>query len=111
MKKNQGHSQTEMFAHIKACKDSHQPQKAYCKNNNIAYSTFQYWSKKYRRENSKNEITDNSSGFIPVKVQPEPENAAQIRASEQLHFLLPNGVQVMCSDSISPEVLKNLLNP
>ncbi len=99
-----------MFAHINACKESNQRQNYYCKHQGIAYSTFQYWAKKYRKENSKNEVTANGAGFIPVKVR-EPAPIDKMHLPGQLHFLLPNGVQVMCSETISAEVLKTLLNP
>jgi len=111
MRKIQRHTQAEMFAHVEACKDSNQPQKAYCKQHRVAYSTFQYWAKKYRKEFKANNSTDSSPGFIPVKVQPDPEILAQGPVGNQLHFLYPNGIQVMCSERVNPEVLKTLINP
>ena len=110
MRKNQRHTQAEMLSHFEACKDSNLPQVKYCKQNGIAYSTFQYWAKKYRKEFSKDEVSDNAPGFIPVKVHPDPE-PDQVSIHNQLHFLFPNGIQVMCPESVHPEVLKTLLNP
>lgn len=99
-----------MYAHVKACNNGNQPQKAYCKEQGIAYSTFQYWAKKYRKSSAEDELADYAPGFIPVKVHPdlEPE---KVRLSNQLHFLFPNGIQVMCPESVHPGVLKTLLNP
>jgi hypothetical protein len=73
MRKIQRHTQAKMFGHIEVCKESKQPQKVYCKQHSIAYSTFQYWAKKYCKEFKANTGTDSSPGFIPVKVQPGPE--------------------------------------
>jgi len=69
MKKYQRHTQTEMFGHLESCKQTGQAQKAYCRQNGLAYSTFQYWAKKYRKEFSGKEANDHSCGFIPVKVE------------------------------------------
>ena len=85
-----------MFVHIEAFKESNQRQKSYCKQQGIAYSTFQYWAKKYRKKNSKYEVTDNGAGLVLLKVQ-EPENMARMHIPGQLHFLLTNGLQVMRS--------------
>lgn len=112
MRKIQRHTQAEMFAHVLACQDSNQPQKVYCKQHGLAYSTFQYWAKKYRKEFKANNGTDSSSGFIPVKVQPYPEILTQGSVvGNTLHFLYPNGIQVMCPERVHPEVLKTLINP
>ncbi|MBN2697455.1 MAG: hypothetical protein JXR52_01410 [Bacteroidales bacterium] len=110
MRKTQRHTQAEMFAHVEACRDSNQPQKIYCKQYSIAYSTFQYWAKKYREASSEHEATEFTPGFIPVKVEPDPE-MNQVTIANQLHFLFPNGIQVMCPESVHPDVLKTLLNP
>ena len=111
MRKIPRHTQAEMFVHVEACKESNQPQQAYCKQQGIAYSTFQYWAKKYRKEFKANNGTDISPGFIPLKLQPYPEILAQGPVVNQLYFLYPNGIQVMCSERVNPEVLKTLINP
>jgi len=110
MRKIKKHTQAEMFTHVEACKKSNLSQKIYCKRHRIAYSTFQYWAKKFREEYSENEPSDDSPGFIPVKVQPNPVPAQEC-ITNQLHFLFPNGIQVVCPESVRPEVIKTLLNP
>jgi len=97
-----------MYSHVETCKSSRQPQKIYCKQKGIAYSTFQYWAKKYREEFSENDNSGDTPGFISVRVQPDPESD-QVHVPGQLHFLFPNGIQVMCPESVSPEVLRLLL--
>ena len=62
-----------MYAHIEACKNSCLPQKNYCEQESLAYSTFQYWVKKYREEFAKDEATAITPGFIPIEVHPDPE--------------------------------------
>ena len=110
MRKIKRHTPVEMYAHIEASKNISQPQKAYSKQQGLAYSTFQYWAKKYRKEFSEEGSSDITPGFIPVKVQPDPEKD-QVGLPNQLHFLFPNGIQVMCPESVQPEVLRTLLNP
>jgi len=110
MIKTQRHTQAEMFAQVEAWRKSNLPQKIYCTQQGLAYSTFQYWAKKYREEFSDQGAQEFTPGFIPVKVEPDPETN-QVRIPGQLHFLFPNGIQVMCPESVHPEVLKTLLNP
>ena len=99
-----------MYSHVEACRSSRQSQKFYCEQKGLALSTFQYWAKKYREEFSPSESIDETPGFIPVQVQPDPE-PDQVYVPGQLHFLFPNGIRVMCSESVDPQVLKTLLNP
>jgi len=111
MRKYKRYSQAEMFSHIDACKQNDQPQKAYCQQHGIAYSTYQYWAKKHRDKFAANKVINKPTGFIPVKVQPDPEVLSQSPGSSQLHFLYPNGIQVLCSETANVEVLKILINP
>ena len=99
-----------MFSHVDAFRSSKQSQRIYCNRHGIALSTFQYWAKKYREEFSENDNSGETPGFIQVRVQPDPE-VDQVRVPGQLHFLFPNGIQVMCPESVDTEVLKTLLNP
>ena len=110
MRKYQRHTQAEMFAHVEAWRKSNHPQKIYCTQQGVAYSTFQYWAKKYREEFSEKDDQEFTPGFIPIKVESDPETS-QVHIPGQLHFLFPNGIQVMCPESVHPEVLKTLLNP
>ena len=109
MRKIQRHSRYEMYSHVEACRSSKQSQKIYCKQKGLALSTFHYRAKKYREEFSAAESPDETPGFIPVQVQSDPE-PDQVLVSGRLHFLFPNDIQVMCPESVSPEVLRLLLN-
>ena len=99
-----------MYAHVEACKNSNLTHHAYCKANGIASSTLNYWVKKYKDEYSDKKSQEPAPGFIPVEVQPDPQRK-QVQNKGHLHFLFPNGIQVMCPESVQPEVLKTLLNP
>ncbi len=109
MKKMRRHTQAEMFTHVKAWRKSNQSKKIYCAKQRLAYSTFKYWEKKYREQFAEQDAQEFTPGFIPVKVKPDPE-MNQVRIPGQLHFLFPNGIQVMCPENVHPEVLKTLLN-
>jgi hypothetical protein len=109
MQKIQRRTRFEMYSHVETCRSSKQSQKNYCKQKGLALSTFQYWAKKYREEFSEAEALDETPGFIPLQVQPDLE-PDQVHAPGQLHFLFPNGIQVMCPESVNPEVLRMLLN-
>jgi len=110
MRKIQRHTKEEMYTHIEACRSSRQSQKIYCQQKGLALSTFQYWAKKYWEEFAKDAALAITPGFIPIEVHPDPEvDPAGI--SNQLHFLFPNGIQVMCPAGVQPEVLQTLLNP
>jgi len=111
MKKYRRYSQAEMFSHIEVCKEKNHSQRSYCLQHGIAYSTFQYWANKYREKFAANTVIDKPAGFIPIKVQPDPEVSVQAPGTSQLHFLYPNGIQVMCPEGVHPEVLKKLINP
>ena len=110
MTKTQKNTQAEMYVHVEAWKSSRQSQKIYCNQHGLTFTTFQYWARKHLKKYSKDESADTAPGFIPVRVHPDPGLTLK-SIPNQLHFLLPNGVQVMCSETIHPEVLKTLLNP
>lgn len=99
-----------MYAHIEACRNSGHSQRVYCEQAGLAITTFQYWAKKYRAEFSESEAADLTPGFIPIEVRSDPEEDHS-GISNQLHFLFPNGIRVMCSERVQPEVLRTLLNP
>jgi len=99
-----------MYSHVEAYRSIKQSQKIYCNQKGLALSTFQYWAKKYREEFSEAEVSDETPGFIPVQVKPDTE-PDPVHVPGQLHFLFPNGIQVMCPEGVDPQVLKTLLNP
>lgn len=89
MRKLQRHPQAEMFDHVKAWENSNQSQKAYCKAQGLACSTFRYWIEKYHKVLAKDNTLKDNQGFIPLKVQPGSQASSQAR-NNLLHFLMPN---------------------
>ena len=106
MKKSRRHTAKEMFAHYEAWQQGDAPQKQYCKEHGLAYSTFQAWGK--RLKESKSQVKPDS-GFIPVNIKSvsAPEEKETVN---QLCLLFPNGIQLQCPETVSPELLKNLIN-
>ena len=103
MKRNQKHTLESMAKHFGAYKQSNLSQEQYCKQNGLAYSTFQYWLKKLKGQDNP------QPGFISVKVRPE-SNLEIKSETNQLHFCFPNGVQMRCPDTINLNLLKQLIN-
>ena len=101
-----------MFAHIEASLQSNESNKRYCEQHGLVPATFYYWLKKYKEEQPEKYLADTSGGFIPINVEKDPAPEADQRSEpSQLHFLFPNGVQVKCPDTVTPQVLKTLINP
>jgi len=71
-------------------------------------ATILYYERKYLESHAKDEHTDNAPGFIPVQVQPEPEKKKE-SIPQQLYFIFPNGIQIICPESVHPAILKLLL--
>ena len=106
MKKSRRHTAKEMFAHYEAWQRGDVPQKQYCKEHGLAYSTFQAWGKKLKETNTQ---VRSEPGFIPVNIKSfsEPEEK---EPAGQLRLIFPNGIQMLCPETVSPELLKNLIN-
>lgn len=94
-----------MYAAILKWYESGLSQYRYCKQEQIAVSTFSYWLKKYKRE----QIPADSSrvpakSFIPVEVA-----RPVILPVWQLEIAYPNGVQVRCAAGTDVNTLKALI--
>ena len=90
-------------------KGSTQSQKLSCKYRDIDDATVLYHERKYLESLTMDEPTENVSGFIPVQVQPEPKKEKECIPRE-LQILFPNGIQIICPESVHPSILKLLLN-
>ncbi len=106
MKKSRRHTAKEMYAHYEAWQQGDIPQKQYCKGHGLAYSTFQVWGKRYKARKIK---VESKPGFIPVTIKSVSEPKAT-KPANQLCLLFPNGIRLLCPETISPELLKNLIN-
>ena len=109
MRKIRHYTQAEKLAYVEAFMKQNQSHKSYSKEHGIAESTFRYWVKKYEQEQTESEQESNP-GFIPIKIEPE-KGIGQVLVTGRLHFLYPNGIQVVCREGIDYDLLKTLLNP
>jgi hypothetical protein len=108
MSKTQTPAQSKQPSPSGSCKESKQSQKSFCKQRDMDDATILYWERKYLESRTNEEPTDNVPGFIPVQVQPEPEKEKE-SVPQQLHFIFPNGIQIICPESVHPAILKLLL--
>jgi hypothetical protein len=97
----------EMFTIIERFLQSGLPQKAFCKSEDIALSTFQWWLSQYRKQKSTNQpsLPIQSPAFITVKPQ-----ASRPAYSPTTILTYPNGVTLRLTGTIEPALLKELIN-
>ena len=106
MKKRKKHSKDQMYRLIKEWEKSGITQEEFLKSKNIARSTFAYWIKKYRAEQTNKSVND----FIPVKIG-SLENRPSPKATEnsKIELTYPNGIKLTCSSQIDFSKLKELI--
>lgn len=109
MKKNQKYTQEEMYLAIELWQESGLSQELFCKREKISISTFSYWLRKYRKE--KGSRAEDKQSFIPVEVMPSPNGSISQNSQPVGEILIsyPNGIQVSCPVSVTPEMLVNLI--
>ena len=93
------------FALIEKYLDSGLTQDKFCEQQHLAYSTFQFWLKKYRQENpnqaKKQQASDNR--FLPLTFSlPKTEPAPVV-------IEYPNGVILHINGVIEPQLLLQLI--
>lgn len=108
MRKIQTPTQSKQPSPLGSCKESKQSQKSTCKQRDVDDATILYYERKYLESRTKDELTDNDPEFIPVQVQPEPESKKE-SIPQQLQFIFPNGIQIICPESVHPAILTLLL--
>lgn len=77
--------------------------KAYCQQNSIPISTYQYWKRKYMESSV---LPAASSPFIPLQIQPETRVSPP--SSTGMIIQLPNGVQLEFASSDDKVALQTL---
>jgi hypothetical protein len=103
MRKNQKYSQEQMFGAIEKCQRDGLSPKEYCCSMNIPYPSFQYWLRKYQKEQIKQNPKP-TEGFLPVRIEDAP-----ITGSNQLIIHYPNGIQVRCPLNTPVHLLQSLI--
>ena len=106
MKKRKKHSKDQMYRLIKEWEKIGITKEEFLKSKNIARSTFAYWIKKYRAEQTNKSAND----FIPVKIG-SLENRPSPKATEnsKIELTYPNGIKLTCSSKIDFSKLKELI--
>ena len=91
--------QQAMFAMIETWKVSGQNQHVFCQSQDIAYSGFHYWYKKYREQHQEEGL----SSFVPIRVK----NMAT--GSVVTELILPDGRRLSFYQSVDASYLRALL--
>ena len=108
MKKNQKHTQEEMYLAIELWNESGLSQQKYCRQNDIVYNTFKYWVKKYNGER-KPPMPTQVKTFLPVQVNTPPETHHCGGTNHEITIRYPNGIEVKCPADIHSAQLRTLL--
>ena len=88
-----------MFLVIESWKRSGQRQQDFCKAENLAYSVFHYWHKKYRED----QTASSSPAFVPVRI------AGVQSGSPVTELIFPDGRRVNFYQSVEASFLRSLL--
>jgi hypothetical protein len=86
--------QEEMYVKIQDFLSREITQKEYCQQENLSYSTFMYWLRKYRKEHAlPSQRASLPSGFIPLKLT---SDSAISQTPLDCEVKLPNGILIRC---------------
>ena len=99
--------QEEMYGKIQDFISREITQKQYCQEENLSYSTFLYWLRKYRKERGlPSQRSSLPSGFIPLKLTSDSPGS---QTPLDCEVKLPNGVLIRCHSSSINSSLINLI--
>ena len=81
----------EMYALVEAWQKTGLGQRAFCEQNQIEYYSFQYWTRKYRRQHKQ------AGAFVPIKLTdqktPEPNKGTPLPGrSPRVEFIFKDGL-------------------
>ena len=108
MRQIQTHNPSEESFSVGSCKESKSLRRSTFERRAMDEATVVYWERKYLESRTRDELAENVPGFIPVQVQPEPDKKKESK-SEDLHIIFPNGIQIICPESVHPAILKLLI--
>lgn len=91
-----------------SCKESKPLRRSTVEQRAMDEATVGYWERKYLESRTGDEHAENVPGFIPVQVQQEPDKKKE-NSSRDLYIIFPNGIQIICPESVHPTILKLLL--
>ena len=95
----------EMYASIKKYLSSDLTQKQFCKNEKLAYSTFQKWLQTYRKNNPAAVHQPAKKAFIPVEVTPH----RTVTESSQCVLEYPNGIIIRFKGKFDAQLIHSLI--
>ena len=96
-------NQQKFFEDINRWQQSGLSQKAWCDQNNFPYSSFHYWYRRFRNQQTGNkQIT--GDGFVQLRIQDRQSNAPWCE------LLLGNGHKVFFHQPVSAEFIRSLLS-
>lgn len=96
-------NQQQFFEDIKRWQQSGLSQKAWCKQNNIAYHVFHYW---YRRFRNQHPVTESSAknSFVHLKIQDH------LSGTPWCELVLATGQKLLFHQPVPAEFIKRLLD-
>jgi hypothetical protein len=109
MKKNQKYTREEMYMAIELWKESGLSQKKYCSQNNLSFSTFKYWQKKYQKDLGNDKAKVSSHSFIPVHIPKAITTNITDITPGNITITYPNGITIDCPVNIRVELLRSLI--
>src|SRR6185437_1468218 len=95
--------QKRMYRSISRWQQSGLTQKAWCEKNDMAYSRFHYWYKRYRSEELGDARDQEGSQFVPLMVESSPATGMWCE------LLLPEGKRLSFHQAVSAEFLRSLI--
>lgn len=96
-------NQQQFFEAIKRWQQSGISQKAWCKQNNMAYHVFHYWYRRFRNQHSESEVP-NKNSFVHLQVQDHLSGTAWCE------LVLANGQRLFFHQPVSAAFIKSLLD-
>jgi hypothetical protein len=95
-------NQQQMFDGILQWQRSGLSQKAWCQENGIKYSSFHYWYRRFRNQQTGNK-PGKGDGFVQLLVQDRPSG------TPWCELVLVNGQRLFFHQPIPAEFIRNLL--
>ncbi len=95
---NHRRSKQEMISLIEAWKISSLPQHVFCKEHQVPYNIFQYWYRKFKKENNK-EVSD----FVEMKIKSGKTFSANCE------IIFPSGARLVFSSGTDPIFIRSLV--
>jgi hypothetical protein len=96
-------NQQKYFEGITNWQQSGLSQKAWCEQNNVSYGVFHYWYKRFRNEQTGNNQSNTSDGFVQLLVQDRPSGIPWCE------LMLGKGHKLFFHQPVPAEFIRSLL--